>query len=152
LATRPGAALARRQADRSLCGRSRASHASLKSRAKPRRRIRDSDDPAEAITISAKTASHDLIDQKGRRFLQLRELTIRVGDWVLEVPSKRPKDPSTAGGLRLEGKGGAFIQIDKDGNITIETPETLSLKGAKGITLEGPGVTATLKSSKMNVE
>jgi len=118
------------------------------------------DEPATAVQADAKAASHDLTDAKGRRFLQLRELTIRVGEWTLKAPDKRPGESSAAGGLRIEGKdGGAFIQIDKDGNISIGTPKKLTLKADEGIAIESnggvslksAGVEALVKNGKVDV-
>jgi len=112
-------------------------------------------DPPSGGSASAPSdgkACHDLIDKNGRRTLEVRELTVRVGDWAVTTPSARPKESSASKGLRIEGKDGkAFIEIDEDGKIRIGTTQSLELSADEGITLKSKNITVDIKNGIMDV-
>ncbi|MFC3077453.1 hypothetical protein ACFODL_05055 [Phenylobacterium terrae] len=110
------------------------------------------DEDTGPIAPEALAAAHDLIDAKGRRTVQVRELTLRVGEWTLKAPGERPGGSAAPGGLRIEGKdGAAFLEIDEDGAIRILTPKSLTLQADEGIQLKSAGVTVDIKNGAVDV-
>lgn len=90
--------------------------------------------------------SQDLTDAAGNRWIEVGELTIRVGKDALENAGTRPKDPaSPRGAITIEHtKGAAKLVIKPDGSIEITCKNLMIDAGQSG--------TITMKAKKVDVE
>lgn len=89
--------------------------------------------------------SQDLTDAAGNRWIEVGELTIRVGKDALENAGTRPKDPAGArGAITIEHtKGAAKLVIKSDGSIELI---------CKNLTIDaGQDGTITMKARKVDV-
>ncbi len=88
--------------------------------------------------------THDLMDAKGNRVIEVGELTIRIGDLKSMSEQPRPKRSDDEQAITLEHTAGSKIVMDKDGNITITA--------AKDITLDASNGTITMKAQDVKVK
>jgi hypothetical protein len=111
--------------------------------------------PTDEKTAPSEHTGHvvqDLIDAKGNRYLEVGELTIRVGPDKLKDAGQRPDDPQDRKGLIIEHpKTGSKIQIKDDGTIVIEAAKKLELTGKDGVSISAPQKTVTIDASDVNV-
>lgn len=106
----------------------------------------------QPLPSKAASASNDLIDSAGRRTVEVREFTLRVGDWALKGPGERPPASAAAKGLRIEGKDGeTLIEIDADGNLTLKSAKSIRIEAGETIALKASGVEVNIGNGKMDV-
>jgi hypothetical protein len=79
-------------------------------------------------------ATNDLIDADGNRIIEVGQLTVRVGDALLQEAGTRPPIASTP--VSIEHASGSRIAIDQDGNIIIESKKKLDLVAEDDITFD----------------
>jgi hypothetical protein len=90
--------------------------------------------------------TQDLTDAAGNRFIEVGELTVRVGKGKLEQAGTRPQEPADGrGAVTIEHTGGgAKLVIKPDGSIEIT---------CKNLTIDaGQNGTITMKALKVDVE
>lgn len=87
-------------------------------------------DPATAPRPTG-AASHDLIDGEGGRVIQVRGLTISIGEALMKPVGERPDDAQANQVVIENAAAKARISIDDKGNIEISTGADLTLAANK---------------------
>src|SRR5262249_7093395 len=68
--------------------------------------------------LHAGKVTHDLTDSAGNRVIEVGELTVRVGRDLKDVDARPARGKADT--VTIEHTGGALIEIDQSGKITIQ--------------------------------